>query len=401
MAFIQEALVYAPMYVALLWCIVLLMERRTKNRAKHFLGFFMMAAMFVYLCHAVFFTNRYIAYLFFDPLYTLASLLVYPLFYWYIKLLTDETTYDYRNLMHLLPAIVVSAASVIVYSHMSNPVEYVFQNLFSIQPTSLVNQNLWNLQRGIYYLSRSIFFLQIIMYLILGFRKIKIYKKQVIEFYSNLEGKRLDWAQWLLIIFSLTALMSILANFTGRSYFVSKQGLIIIPALVFSALIFSIGYLGFKQVHNIQDLRTDENITDSNEDGLLYPERRSEMVSNMAFIDLKKQLLILFDQERIHSRPDLKITQLSQLLKSNRTYVSKLINDEFGCSFNDFVNRYRINEVKQILDSETDYELTLEQIAEKTGFSSSAALIRIFKQMEGFTPGHFRRRTKFSKMAKA
>ena len=110
------------------------------------------------------------------------------------------------------------------------------------------------------------------------------------------------------------------------------------------------------------------------------------------FTMLQRKLISLFEEKKIFTTPDLKINQVGLLLKTNRTYISNLINDEFGCSFSDYVNRYRVDEVKRMFSSVEFNDFTLEQIAEKAGFTSSAALIRIFKQFEGVTPGIYRKR---------
>ncbi len=391
MSFIEDVLVFAPMYVSLFWAVIFLHESKKDNRAKHFLGYFMIAACGVYICHAAFFTRHFTAYLLLDSLYVLSSLSVYPLFYWYVKLLTSETSCTQTDLLHLLPALLLSVASAITYLSMDNPDVYILDNMYGKKASSVSGTYLWKTQHLFYLATRAIFFMQVVIYLYLGQRRIRLYNRQVEEFYSNIEGRNIGWAKWLLFIFSATAVMSATVNFIGRNFFSEKEGLLLFPALVFSSLLFMIGFWGLKQSHSILDFRLDEseNVQLFNSDELIVPENE---LQNPTFTMLRRRLISLFEESKIYTTPDLKISQVGLLLKTNRTYISNLINDEFGCSFSDYVNRYRVNEVKRIFEDDEFKDFTLEQIAEKAGFTSSAALIRIFKQFEGVTPGIYRKK---------
>jgi YesN/AraC family two-component response regulator len=105
---------------------------------------------------------------------------------------------------------------------------------------------------------------------------------------------------------------------------------------------------------------------------------------------LKEKLIELFLHEKVYKNPDLKITQISEMLNTNRTYISKLINTEFSCTFSEFVNRYRVKEAKQLLCEESSKNYSLDYIAEKSGFGSMVNFMRVFRDIEGTTPGKYR-----------
>ncbi len=54
------------------------------------------------------------------------------------------------------------------------------------------------------------------------------------------------------------------------------------------------------------------------------------------------------------------------------------------------MNKYRVENAKKLILSDTSQKYTLEHIAEKTGFGSIASFLRVFKKFEGITPGKFR-----------
>ncbi|MCK3685372.1 AraC family transcriptional regulator [Maribellus sp. YY47] len=105
---------------------------------------------------------------------------------------------------------------------------------------------------------------------------------------------------------------------------------------------------------------------------------------------LRTKLLSLFEEEKIYRLSDLRITTVSETLQTNRTYISRLINEEFGVNFNEFVNKYRVEEAEALLKNEDNALYTLDYIAEKAGFGSTNSFTRAFKEYKGITPGTFR-----------
>jgi AraC-like DNA-binding protein len=69
--------------------------------------------------------------------------------------------------------------------------------------------------------------------------------------------------------------------------------------------------------------------------------------------------------------------------------LSQVINEKKGFNFNDYVNTFRIEEVKRLLSS-MDYKiLTIDAIASKAGFQSKSAFYSAFKKHTGMTPREF------------
>lgn len=81
---------------------------------------------------------------------------------------------------------------------------------------------------------------------------------------------------------------------------------------------------------------------------------------------------------------------MARQLGTNRTYVSKLINTRREMSFSDFVNDYRVRYSEMILTSSDYFSLSLEEIALKSGFSSTSSFYRSFVKKNGIPPGKYR-----------
>ncbi len=97
-----------------------------------------------------------------------------------------------------------------------------------------------------------------------------------------------------------------------------------------------------------------------------------------------------FGANNLFIKKDLTIWDVCCETNSNRTYISNLINDEFGMNFNSFVNNYRVQFAIILLKSENTYQKPLNEIADLSGFNSLASFNGAFKKTTNSSPGHFR-----------
>lgn len=90
--------------------------------------------------------------------------------------------------------------------------------------------------------------------------------------------------------------------------------------------------------------------------------------------------------------PGCSIGKLSESIGCNTKYLSQIINDDYNCNFNTFINEIRIKEAcRRILAGGEWDRLTLEAIANSVGFKSRSTFSQLFKQFTGMTPTEFKR----------
>ena len=92
-------------------------------------------------------------------------------------------------------------------------------------------------------------------------------------------------------------------------------------------------------------------------------------------------------REKPYTNPEFHLLDMRQVLPLNRTYLSQLINAEYGCNFYQFVTRYRIEEAKQLMQDHPD--MKMQDVAEQCGFSSPTVFARIFVRETGQTPSEW------------
>ncbi len=383
---IKSAFLLLPMYVTLMWALVFLFQKKPRIIANKSLGLFMLAASILYVTHTFFFFQSYHIYSFLESVYFLVLLSICPFFFAYILLLTSNKIKCAHYFTHFIPAIFFSLASLLFTFYLSpeQRVDYVKDVLIERNLKDLNLATLPGFKGLILLIVRIIFIGQIVIYLLAGIRITNKHNKRLTEFYSNTEGRSVQWLRHISIVMLIVATLGIFFAVVGRSYFAKNEISLLFPSLVFSTVYFLIGFYANQQILISDELAEVVNHTHSEHEAL--GDSHQEL--------LKGKLLTLFENEKIYRLSDLRITTISETLQTNRTYISRLINEEFGVNFNEFVNKYRVEEAETLLRSKEHAFYTLDYIAEKSGFGSTNSFTRAFKEYKGVTPGTFRNNLK-------
>lgn len=374
---IKDIALLSPLYVTVFWGIVLLSDR-SGSRPKNLLGIFMCIAFFLYLTHAFFFSQNYLAYFHTESIYLLTSLTVFPLYFCYIKTLTVDCSFNSKNLIHFIPAALFGLASFVTGLFFTNQQRIDYVEIFVIQRDTSTLELLSpaGIKSGIYMICRIVFVIQVFFYLLNGAILTQQHDRRIANFYSNIEGKSLFWVRMVTLSLFASSVMSITFAIIGRNLFLLNPYLLLIPSFIFSFLLFLIGYLGSITKQVIVETHHKESLSNSSQ--------------NQSGEFVKERILRLFKDDNIFKNPDLLLTNISDSLHTSSAEVSKLINDEFKTDFSDFVNKYRISIAKELIVKNINDELTLIAIAAESGFGSLNSFIRVFKSYEGITPEKFK-----------
>ncbi|MFV0391406.1 MAG: helix-turn-helix domain-containing protein [Paludibacteraceae bacterium] len=375
-----------PMFVALFWVILLLIDRWYSNLSKRFLAFFLSLSFVNYFTHALFFNNQYGLYAIFDSIWCFTSLAGYPLYYYYIRLLTKDVKIDLKLLWLIIPSLLVATFSAVLYIRMSPDEVNTFIHGVMYHESDLPTgySNLVKLQILRLSLFKIVFAIQVILTIFFGIRLILDYNTEIKNFYSNTGGKDLTPIRRLLFFFVIASFVSFFSNAIGKDFFVTHPFLLAIPSVTHSLYLFGIGYVGYKQDFAIQDFQNDllkyEEIN-----AAAYSQK--QMQKNVE--SLRPRLMELLEKDEIYMNPDLRISDLSYLLSTNRSYASMLIHKTFHASFADVINTYRVQKAKELMHSNTAPELSQKDILIASGFASESSFYRAFKKDTGLSPSNY------------
>jgi len=381
---ILDFLTLMPLFVSLLWGVIFITTSQ-RNKAKFMLGIFMFTTFLLFLSHFIYYNNVRSAYIYFDLIFIVTSLSVFPLYYLYIKLLTKNPEIEPKHVKLFIPAFGMLFLSVIVYLMMPPELRHDYINNYIFDKGSYEKGHPFiKTQLLLTYLLQIIYFIQIVYSSIQIKKYIEQYNDKINNYYSDVEDKKIEWPKLILYSFISIALISIIFNFLGRAFFSRSALLLSLPSLSYTILLFLFGFLGNLQNYSVKDF----NIEKENYSRFVVNENQETELTSQSQLILN--MLHLFQHQKIYQKPDLKITDIASSLNTNRTYVSNAINAHYKYSFNAMVNKYRIEEAKEMLSIEQNNNYSLDFIATKVGFTNIHTFIRVFKELENTTPGRYR-----------
>lgn len=91
--------------------------------------------------------------------------------------------------------------------------------------------------------------------------------------------------------------------------------------------------------------------------------------------------------DREYTQNSISVSSIADRFGVTSSYLSRFFKEQTGSNISEYINFLRIRKVKQLL---LEDDMTICDIAPKVGFSNEIVLNRVFKKLEGITPGRFR-----------
>ncbi|GAB3782805.1 hypothetical protein GCM10028818_39430 [Spirosoma horti] len=288
-----------------------------------------------------------------------------PLIYFYVKSLTNSNfRFERKHGLHFLP-VAIQAALYLFLTGQS----YEFRNWF------------WATIHYPY--TYSIEFdgtwLSLLIYLLLSLRLLRNYGRYVQENFSETSQLTLRWLQVLLVILAVVCVqwaVELVLRDVFHSFYQYDYSYWLL-----CLLLIVLGVAGLKQ-GNLANVHFKNDAVA----GMPLSPIKVAVDVNPDHVARIRQAM---DNDKLYLNPTLTLTELAQHVDLNPKVVSQVINAGIGKSFNDFVNDYRVSEVKQRLRSNDLARLTLLGIALESGFNSKTTFNRIFRQHTGQSPSEF------------
>ena len=248
-------------------------------------------------------------------------------------------------------------------------------------------------------------FTSMVLYFLVSLRYYNLYRTIIMQAISYAEVVMFRWVKKFLLAFLLMLVLRLLFFIAGLLpvfsslayagpwweyfsfaiifYYIAITGY---SNTIVAKLPFKLHLIGNKKVL----LLTKSNNANDNpvfeEAEIVADNDTREVGDNNLQNEWKLKILHLVEQEKAYQDAELSLVQMAKQLKTNITILSKVINQGFGKNFNDFVNHYRIEAVKEKLQAGEQKTQTLLGIAYDCGFNSKATFNRAFKKATGASP---------------
>jgi len=324
-------------------------------------------------------------------------LLFGPLHYFYAKFLIDKRLrFSYKEWLQLLPFLVFKVYTIPAY-FMSGPELLAFI------------RNMKEVGDPVFDILGWVIAVQGLTYMIMTLALIRKYTQNIKENYSTIDEINLNWLKNItfmaLSVWIVVFLEEVLALFNSNLLGGNAQ----LIAMLTAVFIYALGYLGLsKSEIFLQKIITDWKTIDresersdfkSDDQSLRDRRSRKYQKSGLSADKAKRivdSLLQLMKKEKPYTDSSLTLTRLADSLKISPHNLSEAINTQLQQTFFDFVNQYRVEQVKRDLSDPQKKHFTFLALALEAGFNSKSSFNAIFKKHSGMTPSEYRQGAKGS-----
>lgn len=363
----------SPLFATFFWAILLNSQQKTHSVPRSFLSKLMLFLLILNLSRFFHRAPLPELYAYFDVLYMFVGTISYPLYHIYFRLLTVDERFSLKaHYPYLILPTVIGLIYFIVV--LATPFDAYKVWLFDRDTfQQLPQMRLLKLLRVVVLFAID---LQAIYYLVHNVILLKKYGNRAEQFYSNIDDGKYNNGKLL----NLLIIFNCLIHVANALNIVKSEFTLVLYSVLYAVDYYMIGYMGFKQkaINPTFDLSTETLVVQSSEASLNREQMR-----------IKNKLLLEFEKNKIYLNSELTILDVVQLVGKNRTYISSLINQEYGLNFCAFVNSFRINELERIM-SEKSYE-AYDELAERAGFGSVKSMKRAVLSKTGLTLKEWRK----------
>lgn len=269
-----------------------------------------------------------------------------------------------------------------------------------------------------------LFFLaQCPIYLLLSLRVIRKHRKVIKQIFSATEKINLDWLRNIVICIGIIYLL-ILSDFFVEEGSALMDVFDNYSTVFLVITVYALGYMGLRQTDIFSGLPnaslppqndettngldtlitptpklTPQNPLDttstsptasslnSGEQGKYQNSSLTPETSQLLFEDLESYM----NEHKPYLEHDLTLPKLAQYVQLSSNDLSQVINEQFKSHFFDYINLYRVKNVKTLLTVPTPMYKNMLDVAEASGFNSKSAFYKAFKLHTGMTPTEFKK----------
>jgi len=348
---------------------IILLLKRNNIQANKMLSFSFLALTTTFIDNLISYCKIPETYPYLIHLDVVTLPLFAPFFYFYVCSMTGERIiFKGKTLWHLLPGLIFFLFFLPERFNSFDIQLNYFHSFYSKFPFKVEFFSI-------------VVFIQIEAYVVLSIQKLKKYAAVIKSSYSDIERINLKWLYQFMILIAILNLS-------------------VVPVILYSQLeltlyipLFASGLymiLVWKSVNQPMVLSFEKK-----ERELIIPIEPKKNLSLILSEELgqkyKTMLEDFFFKEKPYLNPELSIKKLAEDIKIQTHHLSWVINEKFECNFFDFINKYRVEEMKEKLMDERYKHIKIEEIAYSCGFNSKATFNRVFKKYCNLSPGEFQK----------
>ncbi len=214
-------------------------------------------------------------------------------------------------------------------------------------------------------------------YLAATFRLHARHRIQLMNKYSAIEQRAMDWLKVLLILWGFVWFIyavNYATNLIGINWFALGSVLPLIELVV----LISFTHFAIKQLELAKQDKEPEPVI----------REREAVISEEKMAEISQKLIATMKHQALYKDEDLSLNRLSTAVSVSENYISETLSQFMKTNFFQFVNNYRVEEAKQLL---INSDMLVSTIAYEVGFKSKSTFNAAFKKVAGETPTAFKK----------
>jgi len=382
-----------PVYQSVMLAILLYASgRQERGYSKRIMGAFLVFTAIYFSFNLLFILKGYEALLNLYFLILPIILVFIPLFYLYLESITDpDFHFRKQQLFHFLPAILfLLLKTPYFFATDQERLAYITHGFRQPEMSPVIYYLFILYLLGIYVVCN----LQLAYYV---YRSLKLFHRHQVYIanrFSYTEHTSLRWIKTLIFCFVVFIIIIELLYIFG----IRKH-----PAARIFYNIFMLGISLFAGYHALmqKDIKKGKPITDNDENEIMVevpvPVPGKVKYSGSSLTAEQKEILTeklekLMREGKVYTNNELIIEDVALLMETNSKYLSQILNEAYKKNFYTFINCYRVEEAKRLMEEDKVLKYSIHGISQMAGFASKSSFNEAFKNIEGTTPSEYRKK---------
>lgn len=284
-----------------------------------------------------------------------------PLSYFYLKALLNGKYISWvKYIPHSIPLLIFLGYCIY---------QFFFKQHFD---ASIFGQNI----DFVYFFLELLAILSNAFYIYIGYKMINVYEKNTPKQLSYLP--QIKYIKIFLVVIALIILIwffGFISKYDVRLQFGTVFTYNMVWILI-SCLTFAFAYISFFET----------GIISISEKVIKYEQG---YLGDDFYESLRNELDQKINEKEPFLNPKLTLSELAKLMGQSQRDISRVINEHHNVNFYEFINKFRVEKFKQLIESKGNKDFTIISLAYEAGFNSKATFYATFKKNMNCTPSTY------------
>ena len=375
----MNALIYIGIFLSGFLSLLIFTKRDTTTHDYILVGWLLVSGLLLFSFYYDFnYTTR--AYEGLQLIGMVLPLAAAPILYFYVSALVSTKRFSIKNhLYHFIPFLFIACSMLYYYYNLSSGqalrVDDGFIRMSGISAFHLRHYGMIMAFFSLLYPCLSLYLL---------FK----HKSKLQGEFSSLKGVDMAWLRNWIILSLIGFWFSFAIIWSGSFQWIEFATSFKSVAIMITLNIGIIGFYGLKQttifISHPPKPKADHF---ENESTPKYQNSRLDKTASSTILNKVKTHM---ETTKPYLDTQLSLESLALQLGLSKHDLSQVINEQMGMNFFNFVNQYRVDEFKRLLQDDKFSHFTMLGMALESGFNSKSSFNSVFKKLEGITHGAYK-----------